>query len=125
MCHPGWVPEKGDVPEAELRLMRNCDGTNPDAKAVLGFPFAPDLFRCPWSAIEPVAWELQQIWHDWRTLKLLPFPGGIRDQPAWVVEVIQLCETTLIEVQNQPAPKDTTFADALTATKSRGVDGAG
>ena len=31
-------------------------------------------------------------WNDWKTLQVLPFPGSILEQPAWVVEAFQVTE---------------------------------
>lgn len=43
-----------------------------------------------------VAW-----WNDWKTLGILPFPGGLLEQPAFVVEAIQAAEATWTETKGR------------------------
>jgi len=31
-------------------------------------------------------------WREWRELQVLPYPGDLLDQPAFVVEAIETCE---------------------------------
>lgn len=33
-------------------------------------------------------------WVDWRSMRMLPWPGGLSDQPHFVYDAIMLCEQT-------------------------------
>ena len=79
-----------------LRKARNCDAENSDN---LAWEWMPELRRCPWSQLDTAAYEVFRWWVDWTSLKILPWPGTLLEQPAFVYEVIKLCEQWKSEVQ--------------------------
>lgn len=86
------------IPEEELWKRRNCLGaSNPAAirpwLRVFGSEEPdPDCENmCP-HAIPDEVWLLVGIWREYMDLDVLPEKGDLKDQVAWVYEVIQLCE---------------------------------
>ena len=78
--------EAGD----ELREARGCDG--PPA-GNLGFAFDASLRRCPWSQLDRDSFVYLNWWSDWVQFKALPWGGSdAMEQPAFVMEVLELCE---------------------------------
>ena len=81
----------------ELTQIRGCNGKDIES---LGFAFAPSLRQCPWSQISSETWELINWWLSWSTLRTLPWGGqDIMQQPAIVLEVLELCETAKKECE--------------------------
>lgn len=71
--------------------MRGCDGP---PVGNIGFSFAPSLQRCPWSQIDNGTWAFVQWWADWTAFGVLPWSGSdLMLQPAFVMEVMEICET--------------------------------
>jgi hypothetical protein len=81
------------------RASRNCDGKHPDDGKTLGFVWAPELKRCPWSVVPPdaPAWSFVRMWEDWKLLGLLPDEGDIGAQRPIVVEALRRCELARAE----------------------------
>ena len=79
----------------ELRDLRNCDG---ETSNNIAFSWMPSLRRCPWSQIDGAASEVFRWWSEWKSLSMLPWYGDLLEQPAFVVEAIQLCESIRSEV---------------------------
>jgi hypothetical protein len=52
----------------------------------------PTLLRCPWSLFTPEVTVCVRWWREWRDWRVLPYPGDMLDQPAYVVEAIEVCE---------------------------------
>ena len=70
--------------------MRGCDGTKNES---LGFAFDPSLKQCPWSVIGSETWTLVRWWSEWEAFKVLPWGGtDPMKQPAFVLEVFEVCE---------------------------------
>lgn len=63
--------ERPETPEADRRAARRCASGG-----------------CPWPGVSPAAYTLIGIWNEWELIKLLPYPGGLANQPAWVVDVL-------------------------------------
>jgi len=64
----------------------------------------PGLRRCPWSQITPETWAVLNWWSEWRALQVLPYGGSdLMEQPAYVVEGIQKCETVRVSVETESA----------------------
>jgi len=59
--------------------------------------YAPELRRCPVSQITPGAEALVAAWGDWHTFGMLPYPGSIGEQPAWVLSAFRVVENALAE----------------------------
>ena len=75
----------------ELRKQRGCEGKPVES---LGFEFDPSLRQCPWSVVDSDTWALLQWWSDWVAFKVLPWGGSdLMTQPAYVLEVLEICET--------------------------------
>jgi len=81
----------------DMRSLRNCDG---DGSGNLAFAWMPSLRRCPWSLIDSATSEVLRWWCDWKSFDLLPWRGTLLEQPAFVVEVIQFCETIRVEAES-------------------------
>ena len=53
----------------------------------------PSLRRCPWSQLSDEVWLAYTWWSDWKSFNILPWGGtDLVEEPAYVLEVIQLCE---------------------------------
>lgn len=79
------------------RESRGCDGP---PTGNLAFAFDPSLRRCPWSQVKADTWQLVEWWLAWDTFSALPWGGqDVMQQPAYVLEVLELCETTKRESQ--------------------------
>lgn len=61
------------------------------------FVWAPELRRCPKAVFTPEVDELVGWWCDWKTLGVLPFGGDLMSAPAYVTEVIRVCEYASLE----------------------------
>lgn len=72
--------------------MRNCDGQR------------DPLPRCPWSAPDEV-WECIGWWSDWKTYGMLPWDGEMSDQPAFVVQAVQLVEGLRSKLEGERTQK--------------------
>jgi hypothetical protein len=91
-----------DAPESERRVRRNCDGETNVLFAVTG---APKLRACPWATLTGEDFEAVDQWARWKRLGVWPYPGSGADQPAPVVEAIEICDATADEIRNeQQAP---------------------
>lgn len=64
-------------------------------------PWATELRRCPWSQIAEDSWAAFRWWSDWKAAGMLPFPGGIDQQPAYVTESILVCEGEINRSRNE------------------------
>lgn len=82
-----------------MRTARNCDGENPSE--VLFFEWEPSLKRCPWSVIDNQAMAYFELWRDWKMLGVLPYEGGLLDQPLHIFQAIKACELISVEQQNK------------------------
>jgi hypothetical protein len=97
------------LPDARKRWLRNCDGETHSGFAV---SWAPELRRCPKSVLTPEVWACVEWWRSWKDYGLLPYPGEMASQPAYVFEVIQECEVAvgeirkekMDEIENMPPP---------------------
>lgn len=58
----------------------------------------PSLRQCPRSLVVDQVQHDLRIWEEWKTLGLLPCEGEMRDQPAWVVDVVQRAERTVASI---------------------------
>ena len=65
------------------------------------YPWDEDFKRCPWSLFSPSAELCVSWWQLWRTLRALPFAGGLMEQPAYVLEAIQACEAAQAETEKE------------------------
>jgi hypothetical protein len=94
---------KGDIEGDSKRELRNCDGdTNPN----IAWEWMPGLRRCPWSQITDETWVIFRWWRDWKELSALPEGGtDIMEQPAFIVEAIQLCENLRAKVESETLKK--------------------
>ena len=101
------------------RAARNCDGTHPELGNALSFPWVPPkwegLRMCPWGQIGEEAWALFSVWSDWQGLGLLPYPGGLGEQPPHIVEAIRVVENEVARAKNREVRK---ARQAQQATKS-------
>jgi len=82
----------------EMRELRNCDG---ETSSNIAFTWMPSLRRCPWSQIDAAASEVFRWWTEWKSFNMLPWRGALLDQPAFVVEAIQLCEAIRVEAETE------------------------
>ena len=82
----------------DMRSLRNCDGSS--GRSDLAFEWMPSLRQCPWSLIDPAVSEILKWWTEWKSFALLPWHGTISEQPAFVVEVIQMCERLKAEIDS-------------------------
>lgn len=92
-----------EAPKAddELRGLRNCDG---ETNQNIGWEWAPELRRCPWSQLSDDAWEVVRWWSEWKSYGVLPYGGSdLMEQPAYVLEGIEICEETAAEVRRKRA----------------------
>jgi len=80
-----------EMSEPERQHIRNCLG---EASA------SAEFARCPWSQIGEEEAMCLNWWTSWRSIGALPYPGGAADQPGYVVEAIELCETEANARQN-------------------------
>jgi len=80
------------------RQERNCDCESND-----GFflEWAPEHRRCPNATITPEVNHVIQWWSEWREYKVLPFPGEMRDQPAYVFEAIRACSEEARKIEQE------------------------
>lgn len=80
------------------KLAWNCRGRNPDRARQIHFDWAPDLRECPWGAIPREAWTYLSMYRHFSgahgTL------GDILDLPAWVLQLVEICEGEKIAVEN-------------------------
>jgi len=65
------------------------------------FSIAPDLRHCPISMQDPEDDAFLAVWSDWKSLGLLPYPGGIGRQPLWVAQIIRACEEEIGRTHKQ------------------------
>ena len=56
------------------------------------FPWDETMLRCPWTLFTPEVSVCVRWWREWRELKVLPFAGDLLDQPAYVMDAIEICE---------------------------------
>ena len=85
----------------DLRPIRNCDD---ETNLNIGWIWAPDLRRCPWSQLSEEAWEVVRWWSEWKAFSVLPYGGAdLMDQPAYVLEGIEICEELAAEIQRKKA----------------------
>lgn len=63
----------------------------------------PSLRRCPISQRTLEADLVLEWWSEWKTLGVLPWEGGIADQPQFVIDALALCEQTTLEAQVKEA----------------------
>lgn len=71
--------------------MRNCAGDK-ETGEMLYFPFDPNLRRCPWSVLDPVAVAWIRKWHRWTDLGYLPYSSRVIDEePIKVSEAFEAC----------------------------------
>ena len=96
------------MPEEVRRRIRNCDGITNESLVIDGVPLERDAPRCPWSEgqitdEDRVAVERHR---RRRVLGMWPFAGASADQPAVVVEELEICEEVqrIIEAENVPKP---------------------
>ena len=102
-----------------MREVRNCDGLHPEAGRTLGFAWAPELQRCPWSAIPERAWRYVRLWGDWKAYGCLPEHGDLLDQPGHVYHALRACEAVRIEREADRARRlDMEQARATEAAKA-------
>lgn len=60
----------------------------------IGYAWAPELLRCPWSQMTPDVHEVLTQWEDWRVLRSVPpFGSEVDAWPAYVAQGIKLCES--------------------------------
>jgi hypothetical protein len=86
----------------------------------LAFDFAPELRRCPWSQLrDPRVWEALQWWTDYKSYQLLPYEGGMRSQPCFVYDVMQLCSEVVAEIENRRTKQQKAELEKMTA-KTKG-----
>ena len=97
----------------ELRGIRNCAS---ESNLHISWDWMPTLKRCPWSQLDPSTMEVFRWWTDWSTLEMLPWHGSMLEQPAFVVEALQLCESIKADVEK-------TIHDDMTAKNSGGRRG--
>ena len=91
--------EDGD----ELRKIRGCEGNKVES---LGFAFDPSLRQCPWSVIDNETWVLVRWWSEWEAFNVLPWSGDDpMKQPAFVLEVFEICETEKREAEKKAQEK--------------------
>lgn len=100
------------------REVRGCDGPS---TGNLGFLFDPTLRRCPWSQIDSETWQLVEWWLAWDTFVALPWGGqDIMHQPAFVLEVLELCEATKRECEAKAQKRQ---AEELERARKRASNG--
>ena len=86
-----------------MRAARGCEGRDVES---LGFSFDASLRQCPWASIDHEAWELLRWWSEWKSFQVLPWGGSdLMQQPAIVLEVLEICETQKKEAEKQQAEK--------------------
>ena len=108
-CDPDYVHPGDDVEasEEDLRVMRGCDEPRRQGEP---FAFAPDLDRCPWAAIPPVAFALVQWEQRRKRLGVLPMGAErIGELPQWVDEALDA------------AASGTEVAQGIEAARSRAL----
>jgi hypothetical protein len=42
-----------------------------------------------------------QAWLDYEKFEMLPFKGGIDDQPGWVYDLFWLCDNTKAKIEKE------------------------
>jgi hypothetical protein len=68
----------------------------------VGYWWAPDLLRCPWSQIGPEVWDAVTWWIDWNSLGMvLPWGRDIHLAPAYVLEAVRICEAEAQRVRGE------------------------
>lgn len=105
MC--GRAPEREEPEDAEeeeqeeqlRRELNNCGDeiTNPSR----GWWWAPKQRFCPYRTISPEAWECVRIAQVYRHMGLLPYRGQLKDQPAWVFDLLELFEVTSAQMTEE------------------------
>jgi len=98
---PDTSPESA-LPEAVRRSVRNCDGVTNEAFRVEGHD---DLRRCPWSQVTASEELAVERWSRWKRLGVLPFRGDGPDQPAAVLDDLEVCEEAWISLNNELRPQ--------------------
>lgn len=82
--------------EAERQHIRNCIRTSSPSAS---------FERCPWSQMGPPEEICLSWWTSWRTSGALPYEGAASEQPAYVLEAIELCESEALTTQAERMPK--------------------
>lgn len=59
--------------------------------------FDPTLRQCPKSLATDWACGVIEWWRDWKRFGTWPFPGGIGEQPAVVVEAVRIADDAATE----------------------------
>ena len=73
----------------------------------VGYEWAPDVLRCPWSQLTPEVWTVLAWWADWQTVhSVLPWGDDVREWPAYVYEAIRLCQEETQTIANELSEKD-------------------
>ena len=89
--------------EAKRKSM-NCDGTMEKGNIVPIVSAVPWMIlrRCPRAIVEDNL-DVMVLWEDyitWRTLKQLPYEGGLFSQPSKYIETIQFLEQLINKIQH-------------------------
>lgn len=93
------------IPDRVKRQERNCE--NEDNENI-AWDWAPSLRRCPKSQLDDEVWMMFGWWHNWKMTngQLLPFgSSNLSNEPAFVSDVILVCEQEMISVQNYISEK--------------------
>lgn len=84
--------------DLDKRRARNC---NNEFGVDFFVEWDPDLRECPKSYLtEDVFWMIQ-AWLDYEKFEMLPFKGGIDDQPGWVYDLFWLCDNTKAKIEKE------------------------
>lgn len=85
----GW--DCGECQAAGSDRERNCaflDLPAEEWNQAIAWEFDPKLQQCPKSLVGEETETHLGWWQEWKHLGILPWPGGIGDQPALVVEAL-------------------------------------
>jgi hypothetical protein len=92
--------EDGD----KYREFRNCDSSKNEN---IAWEWMPELRRCPWSQTDDETWEAIRWWGEFKEFGVLPWGGSdLMEQPAFVLEVFNLCTEIKNVFQGEQAKKE-------------------
>lgn len=89
-----------------IELLGNVFRPVPGQPLTIAYSYGPaeaksktPMFTCPVSAIPDEVWDLLQLFHECRLMKLPPVQGGVLDQPLLVRKSFPIFEQEMAKVR--------------------------
>ena len=84
---------------------RHCDASNPAAFDKWAIPGVIESRTCLLPMITPFSWFMIELYGHYQN-RLLPFSGGVLEQPAIYVEAMRTLDSTFNRISHEwPKPK--------------------